>query len=164
MRMEIGLEMELGMETDMNGVREGDGNGDGHEDGDGVVAWHREGGGDGNRWGMGIHEPGAGIGLAMGHTGVAVGPGGSPALFQPRCSSHRAQDSPFPGCLPWPSPAVMLGALPSPAQAELLKACSKQALQRSLLLFLIAWTLRRAIIIFPCDQNVSDYHKGCFRL
>lgn len=97
-------------------------------------------------------------------TGVAVGPGGSPALFQPRCSSHRAQDSPFPGCLPWPSPAVMLGALPSPAQAELLKACSKQALQRSLLLFLIAWTLRRAIIIFPCDQNVSDYHKGCFRL
>lgn len=78
MRMEIGLEMELGMETDMNGVREGDGNGDGHEDGDGVVAWHREGGGEGNRWGMGIHEPGAGIGLAMGHRG-GCGPWGEPS-------------------------------------------------------------------------------------
>lgn len=62
----------------------------------------------------GYTGPGSGTGLATGHRRVAVGPGRSPAPFQPRCSSRMAQASPFPGCPAQPSPAVTLGALGAP--------------------------------------------------
>lgn len=86
--------------------------GDGHEDGDGFGAWYRVADGDGNRWGMGMYRPGAGNWAGDGTQKGGCGPWGEPSSCW---TSHTAQATPSPGCPPRPSPAVTLGALPSPA-------------------------------------------------
>lgn len=155
MGMKLGIEMELGMEIGTDGAGDGnengnrdgvgdeDGAGDGHEDGDGVDAGLGVGKGIDGEWGC--------VGLEL-ELGWATA-GWLRALGQPSSVPALLLFPPAPGS---PSPAG--------TRAELFKARGKQALQRYLLLLLIVWTPGRAIIIFPCDQNVGDYHKGCFRL